>query len=87
MIIDDVSADKAWIVDREWARQEQIRSFAGHPLIYRGETLGVLAVFSRRYPVDREFEWLRLFADHAAVAITNARAFEENPVAAVPPGA
>lgn len=50
MIIDDVSADKAWIVDREWARQEQIRSFAGDPLIYRGETLGVLAVFSRRYP-------------------------------------
>jgi transcriptional regulator with GAF, ATPase, and Fis domain len=77
VIIDDVSADKAWIVDREWARREQIRSFAGHPLIYRGEVLGVLAVFSRRYPVDREFEWLRLFADHAAVAITNARAFEE----------
>ncbi len=77
VLVSDVSADNAWIVDREWVQREQIRSFAGHPLVYRHQVLGVLGVFSRRSPDVREFEWLRLFADHAAVAITNARAFEE----------
>jgi transcriptional regulator with GAF, ATPase, and Fis domain len=52
-------------------------SFAGQPLIYRGETLGVLAVFSRAEIAPSEFDWLRIFADHAAIAITNARAFDE----------
>lgn len=77
VLVPDVSADTAWIVDHEWVRREQIRSFAGHPLVYRNQVLGVLGIFSRRSPEVREFEWLRLFADHAAVAITNARAFEE----------
>lgn len=77
VVIEDVSQNSTWIVDRDWVVREQILSFAGHPLMYRNEVLGVLAIFSRRPPVNREFEWLRLFADHAAVAITNARAFEE----------
>jgi hypothetical protein len=38
---------------------------------------GVLAVFSRRKLPDSTNNWLRLFANHAAVAIGNARAFEE----------
>ncbi|HMX27968.1 MAG TPA: sigma 54-interacting transcriptional regulator, partial [Blastocatellia bacterium] len=45
--------------------------------IFRGEILGVLAVFSRQ-PLERqEFNWLRMFADHAAVALANSRAFAE----------
>ncbi len=60
---------------QSWVRDEGIRSFAGHPMIYRGETLGVLAVF-RRQPIDtEEFQLLRMFADHAAAAVANARAF------------
>ena len=77
VVVPDVSTDTAWIIDREWVGREQIRSFAGHPLVYRNQVLGVLGVFSRRSPEVMEFEWLRLFADHAAIAITNARAFEE----------
>ncbi|MBJ6759131.1 sigma 54-interacting transcriptional regulator [Myxococcaceae bacterium JPH2] len=69
--------DEGWLVRRDWAEREGILSFAAQPLIFRGEVLGVLAVFSRRKLGRAEFSWLRAFADHAAVALTNARAFEE----------
>jgi transcriptional regulator with GAF, ATPase, and Fis domain len=61
----------------DWVSRERITDFVGHPLVFRDETLGVLAVF-RREPIDaHEFRWLRMFADQAASAITNARAFSE----------
>jgi transcriptional regulator with GAF, ATPase, and Fis domain len=66
-----------WLLQPEWAESEGIESFAGQPLVFRGEVLGVVAVFSRQPLGQRELEWLRVFADHAAVAIANARAFEE----------
>jgi transcriptional regulator with GAF, ATPase, and Fis domain len=53
-------------------------SFAGHALVFRGEVLGVLAVFRRTSADDDCFGWLRTMAGAAAVAIANARAFEEN---------
>ena len=61
----------------EWVQHERIQSFAGQPLVFRDETLGVLAVFRREPIDDQEFRWLRLFADQAASAIANARAFSE----------
>jgi transcriptional regulator with GAF, ATPase, and Fis domain len=54
-----------------------VQSFIGHPLIFRHETLGVLGVFGDRRLNEDHFQWLRTFADHAAVAIHNARTFEE----------
>ncbi|HYY57930.1 MAG TPA: sigma 54-interacting transcriptional regulator [Pyrinomonadaceae bacterium] len=66
-----------YIAHPEWARREGIHSFAGHPLVFREEILGVLAVFSRAHLSETDFAWLRTYADHAAVAIANARAFEE----------
>ncbi|RLE20649.1 MAG: hypothetical protein DRJ50_10395, partial [Actinobacteria bacterium] len=39
------------------------------PLVFRGEVLGVLAVFSRQSITEEQFGWLRMFANHAAVAI------------------
>jgi transcriptional regulator with GAF, ATPase, and Fis domain len=66
-----------WTVYPDWVAREQIKGFAGHPLIFRGETLGVLAVFSRKPVSPQQFQWLRLFAGQAAVAIANAKAFEE----------
>lgn len=72
-----VDEEQRWIVDRPWAEREGIRAFAGQPLVFRGEILGILGVFSRE-PIDVErFGWLRTFADHAAVALANARAFAE----------
>jgi len=73
----DQAADSGWIVDPDWAKREGIRGFGGQPLVHRGKTLGVLAVFTRRPMVPENLPWLRMVADHAAAAIANARAFEE----------
>lgn len=66
-----------WLLQPEWAEREMIESFAGQPLVFKGETLGVVALFSRKRLRKADLNWLRVFADHAAVAIANARAFEE----------
>jgi transcriptional regulator with GAF, ATPase, and Fis domain len=76
--VEDLGSDHEWVRFPQWATAERLVSFAGHPLVFRGDTLGVLAVF-RREPADDEcFHWLRTMANAAAVAIANARAFEEN---------
>ena len=76
-LIKDVVYEDSWIVRPEWAKREGIRSFAGYPLVFRDNLLGVIAVFSRRPLGDQEFAWLGLFANYAAVAIANTRAFED----------
>lgn len=69
--------DDPRVVRPEWARREGILSFAGQPLVRQGETLGVLGVFSRVPLSTEESDWLRIFADHAAIAIVNAEAFRD----------
>jgi transcriptional regulator with GAF, ATPase, and Fis domain len=66
-----------WLADPEWAAREGIVAFAGQPLVFRDETLGVLAVFSRQDIAQEEFGWMRTFADHAATALANSRVFAE----------
>jgi transcriptional regulator with GAF, ATPase, and Fis domain len=77
VLIRDIGQEGRWRPNADWVARESIRSFAGHPLVFRGETLGVLGVFSRTTLEDEEFEWLHMFANHAAVSIANARAFAE----------
>lgn len=77
ILIKDFAPEVNWIVRPEWAQREGIRSFAGYPLVFLGNLLGAIGVFSRRPLEDQEFTWLGLFANHAACAIANARAFEE----------
>lgn len=77
MLLGDNLAESHWIARPDWVRREGIVSLAGQPFIYRGETLGVLAVFSRSEITPGEADWLRIFADHAAIAIGHARAFDE----------
>ncbi|MBT6229673.1 MAG: sigma 54-interacting transcriptional regulator, partial [Candidatus Scalindua sp.] len=45
--------------------------------MFRKKVLGVLAVFSRTVLDESHLKLLRTFADNAAAAISNARAFEE----------
>jgi len=73
----NVDKDTETFADIEWARNEQISSFGGQPLIFRGEILGVLAIFSRRNLKEGLLPMLRMVADHVAIAIANARAFEK----------
>ncbi len=77
LLLDDTASDHEWFARGDWLKKEGVKSFAGHPLIFRSEILGVLGVFRRARFDDQEFMWLRAFADHAGAAIANARAFEE----------
>ena len=77
ILIKDAASQNNWIVRPEWAKREAIRSFAGYPLVFRDNLLGVIAVFSRERLEDQEFSWLGLFANQAAVAIANTRALED----------
>ena len=73
----NVEQDHVWVAAPDWIAAERITSFVGHPLIHRGEVLGVLGLFARERPGDSCFEWLRMIADHLAASIANARALEE----------
>jgi transcriptional regulator with GAF, ATPase, and Fis domain len=77
ILIRDVTRDGGEFARPEWLEAERIRSFGCQPLVFRGETLGVLAVFNRKACDEATFAWLRAFADHAAVALANGRAFAE----------
>ena len=70
LLIEDVQKDSTWVADPGWAREEGIRTFGGQPLVFRGEILGVLAVFNRQRCDSETFAWLRFFADLAAWDIT-----------------
>lgn len=67
----------AWIVREDWIKAEKIEGFAAHPLEFQDDILGVIAVFSRESISRESFDWLRVFAEQASIAIANARAFEE----------
>jgi transcriptional regulator with GAF, ATPase, and Fis domain len=69
--------DHKWIAQKEWAKNEGIKSFAGYPLVFRGEVLGVLAVFARAELTSSLLYALQVISNHAASALANTIAFEE----------
>ena len=77
LAVHDIRKDPSWFARPEWAAEEKIRAFAGQPLVFQDETLGVLGIFLRSPLQADAMRWLRLIADHAAAAIANARAFAE----------
>ena len=77
LLVANFAPRESWIARPDWVHREGIRSFAGYPLIFRDNLLGVIGVFSRQPLDDQQFTWLGVFANHAAVSIANARAFED----------
>jgi transcriptional regulator with GAF, ATPase, and Fis domain len=76
--LDDLlTKESSWIADPDWIQAQKINGVAAHPLRFQDDILGVIAIFSRRNISKDNFEWLRLFAEQASIAIANARAFEE----------
>jgi len=75
----DIRRHPEWIERNPWALGEEIISFAGQPMLYKGEVLGVVGIYFRIPPelVKKGSVWLRMVADHAAIAIANARAYQE----------
>ncbi len=64
-------------VDQAWIREHGLTTFAGYPLLFGDELVGVLAMFSRDALSDEAFEQLGAFAARASVAIKNAGVFGE----------
>jgi GAF domain-containing protein len=77
LIISDTTTSPDWLPDPE---NTQIRSWLGVPLIAKGAVLGVLNIDSLRpnsfTPSDAETA--QAFADQAAVALENARLYEDS---------
>jgi len=77
VVVERIREDSEWIADADWAQKEGLHGFAGQPLVFRGKVLGVLAVFTKTFLTPPVLDILRVFADHAASALSNALAFEE----------
>ena len=58
--------------NKQWMKDNGLHSFAGHPLMFRGELLGVVAIFGRRPLSEKKFTQLAVFANKAAIATRNA---------------
>jgi len=76
-ILRDVDKDPKELAYIDWLKREKIRGFNGVPIIFKGEVLGVIAVFNRHNIPEDVAAWARIFADHIAGAVANARAFEQ----------
>ena len=76
MYTNDVLGDDR-LPNKQWMKDNGLRSFAGYPLKFRWELLGVIAMFGRRPLSEEEFERLAIFANEAAIAIKNAQLFME----------
>lgn len=72
----------AWegnFVRKKLLQEEGFAAYSVAPLISRGQLLGVLEIF-RRAPLERDREWiefLEALASQAAIAVDNARLFNE----------
>jgi signal transduction histidine kinase/CheY-like chemotaxis protein len=64
---------------REFARKEGLISYVGVPLIAKGEALGLIAFYTKQRHAfsDDEIEFLTTLAGQAAIAIHNARLYEQ----------
>lgn len=72
-----IDGNSDWIADRGWMQREGIVNFVGQPLIFKGEVLGVLAMFTRVALGEDSLGLMRMIADHLAYAVSNTRAFAE----------
>jgi signal transduction histidine kinase/CheY-like chemotaxis protein len=78
LVIDDARADGR-VVNQAWVRRGRWVSVATVPLVVRDELVGVLVLMTRRrhrFPA-RQLRVLTSFGTQAAIAIENARLFEE----------
>lgn len=78
-------ADEPWVKDRDWAITNQIRGFAGYPLVASDRVIGVLATFSRQSMAPEFLEVLQVLcmtttiALDAAMQVQNTRGAAQHP--------
>ena len=64
--------DESWVKDRQWAIDNQIKGFAGLPLMSGNLSLGVLAIFSRSAMAPEFLEVLQILSLAVANALAGA---------------
>ena len=55
----------------EWAKKEKLKSYAGYPLVYKGEAIAVLGMFSEKKLSPADFEILGVFSDELAKELSS----------------
>lgn len=75
-VTNDVIGDPR-VHDQEWARQEGMVAFAGHPLTIEDKLVGVMAMFSRKPLNDVTLKALAAVSNEIALGIERKRAEEE----------
>ena len=75
--ITDVNDDSDWLQRPEWVRREGILGFGRQFLIYEGQVIGEIVIFSRIRLFQDGIFWFRTIANFLAISIINTRAFEE----------
>ena len=68
---------ETWVKDREWAIANQIRGFAGFPLIVGDRVIGVLATFSQTALAPEFLEVLQVLCTTVAVALETALKYQQ----------
>ena len=69
VVTNDVVNDPR-IKHHDWARKEKLKSFAAYPLVYKGKTIAVLAMFSKKKLTHVDFEILGIFSDQLSKELT-----------------
>ncbi len=62
VVTNDVANDPR-IKHHDWAKKEKLKSFAAYPLIYKKQSIAVLAMFSKKKLTHVDFEMLGIFCD------------------------
>jgi DNA-binding Lrp family transcriptional regulator len=55
----------------EWVKKEKLKSFAGYPLVSKGQSIGVLGMFSEKKLSPADFEILGVFCDQVSKELTS----------------
>jgi len=77
IVLRDLDEDWKRLGNADWLKQQGICGFSGAPIAFKGEVLGLTAVYLSDYPPNESRPWAQIFANEIGAAIANARAFEE----------
>jgi DNA-binding CsgD family transcriptional regulator len=68
--------NEVWVKDRDWAIANQIRGFAGYPLVVQDQVLGVLVTFSRQVLEPEFLEVLQTLCSVVSISIHTALQYQ-----------
>jgi len=69
VVTNDVAHDPR-VKHHDWAKKEKLQSFAAYPLTYKGKSIAVLALFSKKKLSHIDFEILGIFCDQLSKELT-----------------